>query len=163
MYNVWAGEVMVINLGKILSGREDIILLDNNINFDDDYFTTSFILNLEQSRIIGEVRIDNDDSIILDIECFGIMTIEDSITLEPVNYKFSCKIHENLDEMLEKSQNSLDITDILWQNIVLEVPIKYTEVKDFSKFKGDGWKVINEDELVTENPFKILSEKIEQE
>ena len=36
---------------------------------------------------------------------------------------------------------------ILWQNIVLEVPLQFTKVEDLSKFHGDGWKLISEEEI----------------
>ena len=57
--------------------------------------------------------------------------------------KGEVEILENIDEFLENNQNSIDILEILWQNIVLEIPLKYTEVEDLSKYQGDGWKVIS--------------------
>ena len=35
--------------------------------------------------------------------------------------------------------------ELLWQNIVLEVPIRYTQ-SDADNLKGDNWQVIKEDE-----------------
>ncbi|MGN1000380.1 MAG: hypothetical protein ACI4OG_00390, partial [Bacilli bacterium] len=59
--------------------------------------------------------------------------------------------------------NTIDILDILWQNIVLEIPLKYTLVEDLSKYQGDGWKVISEDEIKRDNPFRVLAENMKEE
>ena len=91
------------------------------------------------------------------------MVIEDAISLEDVDYAFSCEILENIDEFLENNQNTIDILEVLWQNIVLEIPLKYTEVDDLSKYQGDGWKVISEDEIKGNNPFSILAENMKEE
>ena len=39
----------------------------------------------------------------------------------------------------------LDIMELLWQNIVLEVPIRYTK-SDADNLKGDNWEVLNAEE-----------------
>ena len=59
-----------------------------------------------------------------------------------------------LPENHEKNENTLDILDFLWENIVLEIPLQFTKVRDLSKFHGDGWRVISEEELQnSQNPF----------
>ena len=61
-------------------------------------------------------------------------------------------------------ENSLDIIELLWENIVLEIPLKYTKVEDLSKFHGDGWKLVSEEEATTShNPFNELLKNIEEE
>ena len=53
---------------------------------------------------------------------------------------------------------------ILWENIVLEVPLQFTKVIDFSKFQGDGWKLVSENEPTTNNnPFSELLDKMKEE
>ena len=84
------------------------------------------------------------------------------------------KIVEISDELIEyddflgennkKSENILDIFQFLWENIVLEVPLQFTKVKDLSKFHGDGWKLISEEELnASHNPFSDLLKDFEEE
>ena len=84
------------------------------------------------------------------------MKIQDSITLEEVIYPFSIEIDDKLSDFIENNENSLDINEILWQNIVLEVPLRFTIVEDYSKIKGDGWKLVSEEDLVKNNPFNTL-------
>ena len=92
------------------------------------------------------------------------MTIADSISLEPVEYPFSIEYDDIIEENCKKSENVLDIFQFLWENIVLEIPLQFTKVKDLSKFHGDGWKLISEDELKSSNnPFNDLLKDFKEE
>ena len=86
----------------------------------------------------------------------GKMKINDSVTLEEIWYPFDIEINEKLEEFVENNQNSLDIIEVLWQNIVVEVPLRYTLVKNYDEYQGDGWKLVSEEELVNNNPFNTL-------
>jgi len=64
---------------------------------------------------------------------------------------------------VDKSYGKI-IFQFLWENIFLEVPLQFTKVEDLSKFHGDGWKLISEDELRNaNNPFNDLLKDIEKE
>ena len=87
------------------------------------------------------------------------MVLKDDITLEPVDYEFMAE----LEEILEKSKNILDITDILWQNILVEIPSKVRSTDEDINLEGNGWRVISEDRFNQErnksnNPFANLDE-----
>ena len=70
------------------------------------------------------------------------MTILDSVSLEEINYPFDFEIDEEITDFIKNSQNCLDIMEFLWQNIVLEVPIRYT-LCDADNLKGDNWCMIS--------------------
>ena len=92
------------------------------------------------------------------------MIILDSITLEEVEYPFSIEYDDIIPENSKKSENILDIFEFLWENTVLEVPLQFTKVDDLSKFHGDGWKLISEEELNTRNnPFSDLLKDYDKE
>ena len=94
----------------------------------------------------------------------GNMTIPDTISLEEINYPFTIEYNDIIPETSKKSKNILDIFEFLWENIVLEVPLQFTKVDDLSKFHGDGWKLISEDELSTRNnPFSDLLKDFDKE
>lgn len=47
--------------------------------------------------------------------------------------------------ILKKSQNMLDIIEFLWENIVLEVPIRVTGSAGVN-MKGNGWELNSKNE-----------------
>lgn len=153
---------MNIELDELFCHNTDKIVIDEDIIFTEEY-TSNDIKELKNVHFSGLIKESSDTTIKLEGILNGIMVIEDSISLEDVDYSFSCEIDENLDEILENNQNTIDILEILWQNIVLEIPLKFTVVNDLSKYQGDGWKVISEDEIKRDNPFSILTENMKEE
>jgi uncharacterized metal-binding protein YceD (DUF177 family) len=153
---------MNIQLDELFCHNTDKIVIDEDILFTEEY-TSSDIKELKKVHFSGVIKESSDTTIKLEGALTGAMVIEDSISLEDVDYCFSCEIDENLDEILENNQNTIDILEVLWQNIVLEIPLKFTVVEDLSKYQGDGWKVISEDEIKRDNPFSILTENMKEE
>lgn len=147
-----------MNIRELLSGSINYLNIDAEYTIPSNMYHDTAILELSKIKTIGTLTYPTNDNLALELECTGSMKIEDSVSLEPVDYKFSFKINENVLEFLEKEQFTLDIISILWENIVLEIPIRYSEVTDYTKYKGDGWRVISEDEVEnsTNNPFKDL-------
>ena len=95
---------------------------------------------------------------------FPLKSVYNENTSELIGQIKSLKIEGDLKEFITNLENSLDIIELLWENIVLEIPLKYTKVEDLSKFHGDGWKLVSEEEATTShNPFNELLKNIEEE
>lgn len=154
---------MFINLEELNSNVKDEILISSEVNFDKDLLSNSSIKDLKDVFVNGKIYKDASDEFVIEATVEGKMIIEDSISLEDVTYPFLINIDENIEEILQKDKNTIDIIPILWQNIVLEVPLRYTEVKDLSSYSGDGWKLISEEEVKSNNPFLELKEKYKEE
>lgn len=160
---------MIIDLSLLHSQTVDKIDITSIYDIPKEYFEKSSVLELKNIKVNGIISLDNaedeytwEDHISCTIE--GTMILEDSISLEPVEYPFLIEYDDIIDKNCKNNENSLDIFAFLWENIVLEVPLQFTKVKDLSKFHGDGWRLISEDELVkTNNPFKDLITNQEKE
>ncbi len=149
----------------LLEGSVSKIVIDEEVKIPESYYANTDILDLSKVKIKGILTYPSDDNLFLEIDCNGTMKISDSVTLDPINYPFSFKINENVYEKLENDQFTLDIINILWENIVLEIPIRYSEVTNYKNLTGDGWRVISEDDITnrSNNPFKDLLKEIEKE
>ena len=122
---------------------DEIIVKDDNLD--------KRIHDIIDGRVVGKIYNSQNDEIVLDCEFSGIMMLTDSITLDDVPFEFKINIVENLNDIIENYQecyetrkNRLDLISVLWQNIVLEVPISYTKVVD-ANLKGNGWELRNEE------------------
>ena len=94
------------------------------------------------------------------------MIIPDDITLEDYEYNFTSEIEENIDETRINYQKSIDITEDLWQNILVEIPLKAVNEKNKNiKLEGNGWRLISEDEVANtkNNPLSSLEELLRKE
>lgn len=148
---------MEIDITKLNQNIETSINLDQNVQIPKEYLENSGINDLKNVHITGTITLDEERNIQINLEVTGTMILEDSISLEEENYDFCLEIDEKVEKNLKNLENSLDILDILWQNIVLEVPLRFTTVTDYSKFKGEGWKLLSEEEVETSNnPFEDL-------
>ena len=162
---------MNIDLSLLHSQTIKEIKIDGIYSIPKEYYTDNTVIKAENINVIGKVymsqSIDNIDELVDHIQAkiTGCLIIEDSISLEPLEYPISIEYDDILEENCKKNENTLDIFQFLWENIVLEIPLQFTKVEDLSKFHGDGWRLISEEELKTSknNPFSELLKDYKEE
>ena len=155
---------MIIDLTALINRTKEVILIDEIISFNEDYLKDSEIIKLDSVKVVGDISLNEEDIPFLSLAVSGNMILEDSISLEEISYPFSLKIEEKIEDFSENITNTIDIIDILWQNIVLEVPLKLTEVEDLTKYQGEGWRLVSEEEMNKENnPFSNLKDLLGEE
>lgn len=131
--------------------------IDDIVDIPSNYFENSKVKELNDIKVNGKLYYDAEDNLAADISISGEMLLEDDISLELIPYSFSIKYDDILEENLKNDQNRLDLFEFLWENIVLEVPLKFTKVTNLSEFHGDGWKLVSEeDKQLENNPFDEL-------
>ena len=150
---------MKLDITKLLQAYVDIIEINNEVIIPDELLSNSLIVSLKDVTFNGDITLDEEDNLVLTGDIKGIMVLKDDITLDLVDYSFTT----DLEEILEKKQNILDITEILWQNILVEIPSKVRSTDEAINLEGNGWRVISEETFEkernkTENPFAILDE-----
>lgn len=160
---------MEIDLSLLHSKTKEEIDITNTYTIPKEYYESTIVEKAENIKVTGKVYMaastddaDEEDYIKAKIE--GDIILTDSISLEPISYPISIDFDDILEQNCKKDENTLDIFQFLWENIVLEIPLQFTKVKDLSKFHGDGWKLVSEDELTTRNnPFSDLLKDFEEE
>lgn len=150
---------MTIDITKLLNNYIDVLNIDKEVNIPDNLLASSLITELKNVNLNGDIFINEEDNLNLTGKLSGTMVLKDDITLEPVEYKFDTE----LKEILEKSQNILDITEVLWQNILVGIPSKVRSTDEDINLEGDGWRVISEEQFQkirnnSNNPFANLDE-----
>lgn len=122
--------------------------IDENFNIDESLYKNTDIRKLKDMKVKGTVSIDYEDEINLNLTITGTMILPCAISLKDVPYDFVSEIDENIgkfEEIYKNNKNSLEISEILWENIVLEIPIRVVaqDIKP-SNTSGDGWELISE-------------------
>ena len=158
----------------------DLIRLNNNIeksievnevySFTQDEIKGTDLLKLDDVKVEGEIIKNSLGNIELNVGVDGVMVLPCAITLKPVNYPFSIQISgeieelmENFDEKARNFQNSIDILPIIWENILMEIPMRVVsdEAKNSDiKLEGEGWKFVTEEEKKT-SPLSELIEYLD--
>ena len=158
---------MNIDLNPLHNNRVSEIDISNTYNIPKEYIYEKSVLEANNIVVNGKIylkEIDENDYLDDYLECTikGKIKVEDSISLEPIDLDIDIEYDDFIDKNYKKDENTLDILQLLWENIVLEVPLQFTRVNDLSKFHGDGWKLISEEELKhSNNPFSDLLKDFE--
>ena len=157
---------MNIDITGLKHGILEYIPIDESLDVNLFELENSGILSLKEVNLFGTITKDNLDNYSLDLKLSGVMVLPCSITLKPVDYSFNTEITGNIEEMLEemnetskKSENTIDIFPIIWENILMEIPIKVTSPDADKELSGDGWKFVTNDEgLKVSNAFDKLKD-----
>ena len=163
---------MNINMLELITKRKDEIIINEDVIVNDELLKETTIKKIDNVIFDGKIERIMEDEYCLNGTLSGIMVLPDDITLEDVEYKFLSEIDENFTDNDEKSenilkimQNTIDILPILWQNIIVEIPLKVTTHEDVD-LKGDGWRLISEEEFEKErsqnSPFSNLEELLNE-
>ncbi len=136
---------VLIDLNKL--NNDNIVTLDSSFLIDLNVYSNKDISALENLYVQGSIKYNASDNLDFNLNITGIMYLKDTITLEIIEYPLNINITEEyslnspeLQDYYKKEQNTLDIIGILWENIVLEVPMRFTKSKNVT-LKGDGWSM----------------------
>jgi len=144
---------MNIDLTKLMYRQVDSISIDKTINIPKEYLEGTDIRNVSPVNISGEI-IENGESFEIDANIKCDLTLPCSISLKDVNYNIDINIEEiisdsskDIEEFNKIINNSIDLVPIIWQNILVEVPIRVVspDIKEENIY-GDGWKFITKEE-----------------
>ena len=140
---------MIIDLTKLIYGNLYKLPVKGEVIVPNDMLINTSIKEITPVKVEGFIY-NNDSDYELDIRINGVMTLLCARTLKKVNRPFDIQIDEIIDEnsdnSLEIIQNSLDIFPIVWQNILVDVPLRVLapDASD-EPASGDGWRLITED------------------
>ena len=156
---------MNIDLVRLKNG------IDEKLSVDSSYLENSEIDELKNVNVEGYITKNSINDYMININIKGTMVLKCAITLKPVDYDFDIKIDDNLDKIYEeitqndiKLENTIDIFPIIWENILMEIPMKVVseEAKDI-ELKGDGWRLITEKKADINPAFEKLNELLDKE
>ena len=155
---------MLVDISLLLSNVVNEIKIDKDISFSDEDIKSVGMLNLENVHIDGIITKTSIDTLSLDLNITGDMYLECAVTLKPVKYDFNIQINDEKvlenENILRKDENTLELKPFLWENIVVEIPLRVVSSDAYTKeYKGSGWQLISdEDYEKTNKPLSSLSE-----
>ena len=139
-----------IDITRLKSNIEEYTLIYLNYSFSKEQLENTSIIELNDVSIKGYVT-KSMDNFHLKLDVNGVMVLPCSVSLKPTNYPFSVEIDEDFDETIQENlknvSNSIDIFQIIWENILMEIPLRVVN-EDLSdvKTEGEGWQLITDKE-----------------
>ena len=151
---------MIFDITRLNNNIDKFIEIDEKYSFSKEQLQGTDLLKLDNVSIKGQIFKNSLGNIELELNVVGNMVLPCAITLKPVDYPFNIEINGDLEELFEekskKFQNTIDILPIIWENILLEIPMRVVseEANDIT-LKGDGW-IFTTEEDKKNNPFMDL-------
>lgn len=145
---------MNIDLTNLKNRSTKKLTIHENVIVDKELLNQTELMDLKDVVVEGDLFLDSLDEYQLSIEIHGIMILPCAITLQPVDYPFHIEVEGNvydlmneIDENAKKSENSIDIFPIIWENILMEIPLRVVaeDAKEVT-MAGDGWRFVTDTE-----------------
>lgn len=125
--------------------------------------TTSNLIACTPVKVIGDAKDYGDDMIILTVNMTGTFTVPCANTGKILKEEFSIdsEIIVSTSQELKDADiiirgSEIDLNDILWTEIAVNVPLIKSE--QLQEIDADGWSVLKKEK--SHNPFADLKDKL---
>lgn len=142
---------------QLLQALNHTITFNDVIDFDPAAFAKMHqIRGLHDVTVSGNVHYDTtSERVEADLEVEGVMIVPCSITLEDVEYDFHTRSLEVFafdvkedEDFHEVKGDVVELLPVIFQLILMEVPLKVVK-KGLKRYpKGDGWEVVKEEDYM---------------
>lgn len=145
------------NLQWIVKQKDGCFSFDEMLTFPDEMFhNLSQINGLKDVHVTGQGRLDmKNRQLYVDFTMNGQMILPCAVSLENVDYPFVIDssvifaFYKPSDEedVIEVKRDTVDLTPIVFQEIMMDVPMRVVKDGATLKTKGNGWKVLSEEDM----------------
>ena len=158
----------MFDISALKSSQVRMLNIDEDFTFSSDDIKDTDIVRLENIHASGKIERIEETTYKIDLNIKGNMVLLCARSLEEVDYPLDIFIDQNISEEAGEdlpliTQNMLDLRGIVWENIVLEVPLRV--IKEDASFisQGDGWNLVDEYKSQENSPFSELSNLLDRE
>lgn len=135
---------MKIDLRKLYALNK--LSIDEEVVIPEEYYKKAVVRSLSKVKVNGDVTVNYEENIELHLNVSGEFIIPCAITLDDVIVPFNTLIEEEINQNRLNDEFFLDLLDVLWENIVLEIPVRV--VKEGVKSEdlhGEGWELVTKE------------------
>lgn len=159
----------MFDISKLKNEIEQTLEIKEDIEIPEEKLKGTEIQRLENIKVTGKISRIENSTYHITINITGNMVLLCARSLEEVDYPLNIFVDKNISEEVEMGeiqvifQNSLDIFAIVWENIVLEVPLRI--VKEDASFVSEGecWSLKDENEETFSSPLSELKDLLDME
>lgn len=151
------------SLQWIVKQKDGRFSFDEMLTFPDEMFhNLSQINGLKDVNVTGLGRLDmKNRQLYVDFTIKGQMILPCAVSLENVDYPFTIDSStvfafykpEEDEDVIEVKRDTVDLTPIVFQEIMMDVPMRIVKEGATLKTKGNGWKVLNEEDIEQDEDY----------
>ena len=140
----------------------------DTIDYSEYAETVEDIFSIEPVLVSGTIDKIDDETYRIVYTIKTVLTLQCALTLDPVLYEYEKTFDEvyskvENDEYFLIEKNTIDLTDMVWTNILIEKPINVTLPNAYEILKERG--IVLDDTITLDNDEEILfySDGLEEE
>lgn len=144
------------NLQWIVKQKDGCFSFDEMLTFPSEMFhNLSQINGLKDVHVTGQGRLDTKNrQLYVDFQVRGQMILPCAVSLEDVDYPFDIETSvvfafykpQDDEDVIEVKRDMVDLTPVVFQEIMMDVPMRVVKKGATLKTEGNGWKVLNEED-----------------
>lgn len=160
---------MNIDITKLNLNLEQFLEINEKIIFSKNDIVKTEMVDLKEVSVKGLISKTSDTTLNLNLNIKGVMILQCAISLENISYPFDILLDKNLstddnsEEYIKINENTLDISPIVWENIVMEIPMKVVNENYKAITNGDGWSLNNQGDGKIDPRLECLKDLLEEE
>ena len=113
---------------------------------DVSKYYNDYVKSINNLYVSGTIVDNGTEEYEINIHITGDLVLKSVINGSDVHEKMDINNEDYIENLVEKyknSTNSLDILPIIWENILLEIPIKAANPDDeYESTSGKGWEIV---------------------
>ena len=151
------------NLQWIVKQKDGRFSFDEMLTFPDEMFhNLSRINGLKDVHVSGHGRLDmKNRQLYVDFIVRGQMILPCAVSLENVDYPFEIEASpvfafykpNDEEDVIEAKRDLVDLTPVVFQEIMMEVPMRVVKEGATLKTNGNGWKVFSEEDAEQDEDY----------
>lgn len=121
------------SLQQLNKYTSESLIFTEEYDFSEDAKNVNGVISIGKTVVEGSCKCIGMEKYKFDLHIEVVLELEDAWTLEPVSYKIVLDVTEIFDR-LESSEdvrvidkNTVDLYDVIWENILLEIPMRITK------------------------------------
>lgn len=136
---------------------------EEELEFPPELFAKYAQINgLKNVVVFGNANLDNNNRrLYVDLNIKGIMLIPCALTLEEIEYPFNINSTEvfsfdkpdSEEDIREAKHDTVDLIPVVFENIMLEVPMRLVKDGATIESSGKGWKILDNESTKDDENF----------
>ena len=125
------GDIMKWSLQQLNKFYNQDYSFEVTYDFCEEVKNIDDILGISEIKVTGEIRVLEFNTFEFDLHIQGSLILEDARTLDPVDFVLDLDVTEYFavedksdDDIRIIDTNTIDLNPIIWENILLEKPIR---------------------------------------
>lgn len=128
---------------------------DFSLDFSEDIKTVEDILGIEEVKVSGTIEKIQTGTYRFKYKMYVPLVLQCALTLDPVDYVMEYE-YDQVFSVLEEDDyflienNTVDMKNVIWTNILVEKPISVTLPNAYDILKERGIEIIQDDDIFEE-------------